>query len=1322
MKSTAKSALPCSIIAILLSLPYILKIQSLTHSFPVLLICIISMAEALVAGAFLSGIINVVFDRLISSEFVNLVVGKKLNRQLVERLQTALLAAKALVADAEQKQFGNELVRKWLDSLKDAVYTADDLLDRVLIRAEIRKKVRIHLPRFLNLYSRKMATKIEDVVKRIEDLEKRKDSLGLKEIPTGSSSWRPPSTSLVKGNMIGRDGEKQALIKMLNDNNHHMLSVISIVGMGGVGKTTLAQWLYNNKDLMDGVDLKAWICVSENFDVVETTKNVIKGISSGVCSLDSFDLLQQDLKKKLSEKKFFIVLDDVWSEDADKWNSFITPFQHGRKGSTVLLTTCKINVGPIVQHYNSYTLKQLSDDYCWSIFADNASFPESNGSSELEGIGRKIVKRCDGLPLAAETLGRLLRSEHRVEEWNKILFNDIWEFPAANCKIVPALLISYYHLPAHLKHCFVYCSLYPKDHKLDKDELILLWMAEGLLRPPKKGETLEEVGYECFDQLASRLFFKRVQYSEKYFVMHDLMHDLATFLAGDLYCRISELGEKDDMSILTRHLSYNHSIPEETCSSSKIESLRTLLYINHRAGFLKADTMLPCDMLSKNKYLRVLSFGKLDIFPDPIDKLIQLRYLDLSRSNIEVLPQLLCNLCNLQTLKLERCCFLTMLPSSLGDLINVRYLDLSRTAVETLPESLCKLCNLQTLKLEDCSRLTMLPNDMYKLVNLRHLDIRGTCLKEMPKGMGRLKQLHTLSKFVVGKQEDNGIKELGGLLNLYGSLEIENLENVIDASQARSARIIDKKHIDELSLEWSLPSGYALASDAQTERDILHSLQPHNGLKELRIWGYKGTIFPDWLGHISYQNMTSVTLGSCKNCCMLPSLGQLPSLQSIRIHSFSQLKSVGMEFYKNEGHQHSSPIAPFPSLENLEFHKMRCWEEWHLLDSEAFPHLKRLQIANCQMLKGDMVNQVLMRIILFSSDVSKVCQLKIHDGNSWVKEMKLDGDRLSIKGFECVVECAFKARIIHHLTSLQEIHISRCESVVSLGGNCLPKSLQKLEICSCSEIELLQQQHKYDLVHLQIEFSCDSLTSLSLDAFPNLQNLKIYRCSNLESVSMTEPSHAALQRLSINCDKFVSFPQEGLATPNLTDLDVNRCSKLEALPRDMNSLLPNLQYLDIRGCPNICRLPDGGLPPNLKELVVGECEQQLRGLSWLGNLDNLTHLFIDGSNCEIIIKSYPEVGWLPRLPSLTTLHIQDFDNMETLECNQLLRLTSLQQLDISFCKKLKNMEGEKLPPSLLLLKIFDCGLLGEHCKNKHQQIWSKISHIPTITVDFYQIF
>ncbi|XP_057742522.1 putative disease resistance protein At3g14460 isoform X2 [Arachis stenosperma] len=1064
---------------------------------------------------------------------------------------------------------------------------------------------------------------MEGVVIRIEDLGKQKDFLGLEKIPTGSSSWRTPTSSLVRGNVYGREDDKKALVQMLNDNNEHHLSVIAIVGIGGVGKTTLAQWLYNNQEeFMKGFDLKAWVCVSENFEVVETTRNVIKEISPDTQCLEHFNSLHHTLKEKLLNKKFFIVLDDVWSDDGDKWSNFMTPFQYGEKGSIVLLTTRGENVALAVQNCRPYFLKKLSEDYCWSVFANNASFPESNGSAALEEIGRKIVKKCDGLPLAAETLGRLLRTKHDVEEWNKILTSHIWGF-----------------------------SVQKKD----------------ILPPPKRGKSLEEVGCECFDELTSRLFFTKSGDYGVYFVMHDLLHDLAVFLAGDFYCNLEELGKEEEIRIQPRHLcanlSYCSSKPHNLISEG--ESLRTLLLFGDSSSSNCNIEAATWDILSKFKYLRALSFCKLGLMA-----------WFLRGSSFSIL---------------------VVVPDSIKELVHLRYLDLSWTNIKTLPESLCNLSNLQTLKLYHCSNLTTLPSGLHNLVKLRHLDIRGTALEEMPKKICELKELHVLSSFVVGKHEDNGIQELGRLENLHGPLEIKKLENIVDVEHAESAKIMDKKHIDELCLEWS--SGDNLVSSTQRERDILDNLQPQNGLKELTIKGYKGTIFPDWLGNCSYQNMTRVSLKSCKNCCMLPSLGQLPSLKSLCIGGLDQLRSIGEEFYKNEGDHHSSHIAPFPSLEILDFDDMACWEEWHLPGSKVFPQLKRLQIRKCRILKEEMLNQVFFRIVSSLPDVSKARKLLIGDDDVIIdlysEFMFLDGDTLRIRGSESVKESAFKAMMsINHLRCLQEIRIRRC---------------RKLEFPQL-------QQHKYDLVDLQIEESCDSPTSLSLDVFPNLKNFKIIKCRNLESVSMSEAPHAALQHVTINdCSKLVSFAGEGLAAPNLTHLSLIKCSKLEALPRDMKNLLPSLQSLKIYGCPNICRLPEGGLPPNLKELHVGICEQQMRDLSCMGNLHALTHLTINGDGCKNI-KSYPEVGSLPHLPSLTTLNISFFHNLETLECNELLRLTSLQQLNIYNCEKLENMEGEKLPPSLLLLQLTGCGLLGEHCKNKHQLISPKISHIPTIEV------
>ncbi|QHO33297.1 Putative disease resistance RPP13-like protein [Arachis hypogaea] len=214
------------------------------------------------------------------------------------------------------------------------------------------------------------------------------------------------------------------------------------------------------------------------------------------------------------------------------------------------------------------------------------------------------------------------------------------------------------------------------------------------------------------------------------------------------------------------------------------------------------------------------------------------------------------------------------LPDSIGELIHLRYLNVSNTPIVTLSESLCKLYNLQTLKLRNCFKLEMLPSRMQDLVNLHYLDIRGAfCLKEMPKEMSKLKHLNFLSDYIVGKHEENGIRELGTLDNLHGSFCISNLENIKNSGEALKAKMGNKKHINTLTLNW-LPKGNI--DDFQNERDILDKLQPHENLKELSIEGYRGETFPDWLGLSCYSNLTKLNLYFCMNSCELPSLGQLP--------------------------------------------------------------------------------------------------------------------------------------------------------------------------------------------------------------------------------------------------------------------------------------------------------------------------------------------------------------------------------------------------------------------------------------------------------------
>ncbi|MED6208334.1 hypothetical protein PIB30_044088 [Stylosanthes scabra] len=227
-----------------------------------------------------------------------------------------------------------------------------------------------------------------------------------------------------------------------------------------------------------------------------------------------------------------------------------------------------------------------------------------------------------------------------------------------------------------------------------------------------------------------------------------------------------------------------------------------------------------------------------------------------------------------------------------------------------------------TLKLVRCSKLKMLPVAMKDLVNLRHLDITDTYLHEMPKSMNKLKKLQFLSDYVVGKREENKIKELGAPADLHKSIYIHNLENVVNSNEAMDARMCDNDGIDSMRLSWWWNEDENIV-DFQIEKDIFDELRPLNNLKELEMSGYMGTRFPDWLGHSSYHNITNITLDGCRNCCMLPSLGQFPSLKHLKISKFERLEIVGAEFYQKD---ESCLKTPFPMLETLGFESMPwCW-------------------------------------------------------------------------------------------------------------------------------------------------------------------------------------------------------------------------------------------------------------------------------------------------------------------------------------------------------------------------------------------------------------
>ncbi|XP_057743445.1 putative disease resistance RPP13-like protein 1 [Arachis stenosperma] len=1082
------------------------------------------MAAALVGGAFLSSFINVLFDRLSDPAIINIMKGKKVDQKLLQKLQTILNVVEAVLNDAEKKQISNPAVKRWLENLQDAVYDADDLLDEIATKVATRKDPPPgnFLSRFLNLQDREMVTRIEEIIARLQDIANHKDILGLeKATKNDNMSGRIESTSLVQKSdvFVGRDQEREDIVKLLlDDSNDGKLSVIPIWGMGGIGKTTLAQLVFNDERVQQKFHVKTWVCVGEEFDVLKVTKTVVEKATSGPCNLNDLDSVQLLLKNELAGKNFLVVFDDIWSNNYKAWKKLVTPFQcgteAGRHGGKILVTTRNEKIANMVKshHHQAHNLSVLNDEDCWSLFANLALL--SKDRLGFEKVGREIVKKCKGLPLAVQTLGSLLSTKDDERDWNDILNNEIWDFSEEESEILPALRISYYHLPSYLKRCFVYCCLYPKDYEFDRDELMLLWMAEGLLQQPRSGSTLEEVGYEYFNDLASRSFFQPSNDAyEDLFVMHDLMHDLATFYGGKFYFRTFELKNVLKHDTKTRHLSYclrNDSVSKimEVCDSLK--HARTLMQINlDRRDELSARIIDPCHLLEELKCLRVLSFK--------------------SFSHEEHL-----------------------LHDSIGELIHLRYLDLSKTYVVTLPESLCDLYNLQTLKLRECRELKKLPSSMQNLVKLRHLDIKGTRLEEMPKGMGKLKDLQILTYYIVGKHEENGAGDLGELVNLGGSFCIKKIENVVNSSEAWKARMVDKKYMSDLCLEWSSGEDSEMV-DSQMEKDVLAKLQPHKDLKELRIRGYRGTMFPDWVGQSLYHNMTQLELTGCGNCWVLPSLGQLPSLEWLGISDFDKVKMIGDEFYKDDGTDHHRE-KPFQSLKKLVISRMPCWEEWESFECDdhdaPFPQLEVFSIWQCPKLRGDLPTFLPSLKELYIAGCEQLgCYLPrtpvireliiCGKQEARMRELPLSTmETISISG-EQQVEYVFNAMKHTQPTSLTWLQISNCSSAISFPGDSLPPSLRSLSIIDCKNVEFpMQNQQHRSLESLYIDNSCDSLTSFALPAFPNLKYLTVLRRENLRYLVVSQ----SLQELSIaDCSKL-----ENIRLPaSLSQLIIKKCPLLE---------------------------------------------------------------------------------------------------------------------------------------------------------------------------------
>ncbi|KAK1667735.1 hypothetical protein QYE76_055894 [Lolium multiflorum] len=1060
----------------------------------------------------------------------------------LENLSQILSQLQVFLDDAEVKQLADASVRGWLAKLKDVAYDVDDLLDRYSAKIMYMKhrkmrpstKASVSSPSFFfhrNLYQYRIKHKIDCILERLDKIAKERDTIGLQmlgEMSRRETSERPQSSSLVDSSVLfGREGDREEMVRrMLSDNGHSScnVSVVPVVGMGGLGKTTLMQMVYNDDRVKQHFELRIWINVSESFDGRKLTEETLEAaaydqsfpsISVNSGQITNMNMLQETLSGVLRGKRYLLVLDDVWNEDYDKWLSYRAALISGGLGSKIVVTSRNENVGRIMGGIEPYKLQQLSDDDSWSIFKSHA-FRDGDCSTypQLELIGRQIVKKLKGLPLASKALGSLLFCKADEAEWKDILRNDIWELPADKNNILPALRLSYNHLPPHLKQCFAFCSVYPKDYIFIREKLIKIWLALGFIRQSGK-RILEDSGNAYFNELVSRSFFQ--PFKENY-VMHDAMHDLATSVSME-HCEQFEYGKRYVNATKTRHLSF-------ACTGARSTHFDPLY------GFRKLRTLILIHGYN----------SKMSRFPDGVFMKLQfLRVLDMHGRGLKELPE------------------------SIGNLKQLRFLDLSSNEIKTLPASIVKLYNLQILRLINCSSLREMPQGITKLTNLRHLEGSTRLLSRIPR-IGNLICLQELEEFIVWKRLGHNITELKNMDQLQGKLTIRGLNNVADEQDAVSAKLKTKEHLRALHLIWD--DDCKLTPPNQQE--VLEGLQPHSDLKELMIKGFPGVRLPSWLAGSFLPNLQTIHICNCRNT-ELPPLGRLPFLKNLNIAGATEVTQIGREFTG------TGQIQRFPALEELLLEDMPNLVEWIFdVADQLFPQLTELGLINCPKLKKlPPVPSTLATLRIDESGLESLPDLQNAACPSSLTSLYINGcpNLTSLRvGF-----------LAHNPIALKSLTIARCEELVSLPEECFCpfKSLQILHIYECPCLVPWTALER-GLLPTSVEeirlISCALLAPVLLNGLSYLPRLKHFQIADCPDISNFPPERLpqTLQFLDISrCDDLQWLASSLSEVSSLETLHISNCLEIEGLPEE--GLPSGLKELYIKECPKLKqRCQEGG--------------------------------------------------------------------------------------------------------------------------------------------------